>query len=211
MHAIVQHYLKQLGRLPCQKTQHGRRHLPTVKRTRRPVSSIYKELGKHYFRRAYRMGYGTFRKLFRKIAPKLKTVHADKETHNYVPSNGRIHSTVVLACALRLFAGGSAYDLATTYGISVCTGNTYINNCMGVKEYVEKNYPNGVDDFQISIHVTDKPSEDISMGLKRTNSGTHRGRLNKPTVKEVSILFPNDATGNHERQVVFNLKQPATN
>ena len=89
-------------------------------------------------------------------------------------------------------------------------GNTYINDCMGVKEYVEKNYPNGVDDFQISIHVSNKPSEDNSMGLKRTNSGTHCGRLNKPTVKEVSILFPNDATGKHERQVVFNLKQPAT-
>ena len=89
-------------------------------------------------------------------------------------------------------------------------GNTYINDCMGVKEYVEKNYPNGVDDFQISIHVSNKPSEDNKMGLKRTNSGTHCGRLNKPTVKEVSILFPNDATGKHERQVVFNLKQPAT-
>ena len=48
------------------------------------------------------------------------------------------------------------------------------------------------------------------MGLKRTNSGTYCGRLNKPTVQEVSILFPNDATGKHERQVVFNLKQPAT-
>ena len=56
-------------------------------------------------------------------------------------------------------------------GVKPTFMQTYsINDCMGVKEYVEKNYPNGVDDFQISIHVTDKPSEDIlSMGLKRTN------------------------------------------
>ena len=89
-------------------------------------------------------------------------------------------------------------------------GNTYINDCYAVKEYVEKNYPDGVEDFQISIHVSDKPSvEEDTVELKRTRSSTHRGRLNKPTVNEVSILFPNDATGNHERQVVFNLKQPA--
>ena len=115
--AIVQHYLKQLGRLPCQKTQCFRR-IPIVKRTRRPVSEIYRELGKTYFKRAYRMGYGTFKKLFRTISPKLKILRADQRSSNYVP-NGRIHSTVILACALCLFAGGSAYDLATTYGISV--------------------------------------------------------------------------------------------
>ena len=111
MNAIVQNYLtKQLGHVPCQKTQYGRR-IPIVKRTRRPVSDIYRELGKTYFKRAYRMGYGTFKKLFRTLAPKLKILRADKHS--------KIHSTVVLACALGLFAGGSAYDLATTYGISV--------------------------------------------------------------------------------------------
>ena len=91
-------------------------------------------------------------------------------------------------------------------------GNTYINDCYAVKEYVEKNYPDGVDDFKISIHATDKPEDDeegeTMLSLKRTRSGTHRGRLNKPTSNEISILFPNNATGNHERQVVFNLKQP---
>ena len=90
-------------------------------------------------------------------------------------------------------------------------GNTYINDCYAVKEYVEKNYPDGVDDFKITIHATDKPEdeeEDTKLSLKRTRSGTHRGRLNKPTRNEISILFPNNATGNHERQVVFNLKQP---
>ena len=88
-------------------------------------------------------------------------------------------------------------------------GNTYINDCYAVKEYVEKNYPDGVDDVFITIHTSDKPDEeDMKIGLKRTRSGTHRGRLTKPKMNEVSILFPNEATGHHERQVVFNLKQP---
>ena len=84
-------------------------------------------------------------------------------------------------------------------------GNTYINDCYAVKEYIEKYHPDGVDDLKISIHVSDKP-EDTQM---KTRSGTHIGRLNKPTVNEVSILFPNDATADHQRCVVFNLKQPA--
>jgi hypothetical protein len=89
-------------------------------------------------------------------------------------------------------------------------GNTYINDCYAVKEYVEKNYPNGVEDVYISIHSSYKPDdgEDTKITLKRTRSGTHRGRLNKPKTNEISILFPNEATGHHERQVVFNLKQP---
>jgi hypothetical protein len=92
LNAIVQYHMKQLGRLPCQKTQSFRR-VPIVKRTRRPVCEIYRELGKTYFKRAYRMGYRTFKKLFRTIAPKLKMLRADKNSTNYVP-NGRIHSTV---------------------------------------------------------------------------------------------------------------------
>lgn len=88
-------------------------------------------------------------------------------------------------------------------------GNTYINDCYAVKEFVETNYPDGVDDFKISIHTSDKPVlEDAKTNGMGTRSGMHIGRLNKPTVNEVSILFPNNATAQHERQVVFNLKQP---
>ncbi|KAL3792389.1 hypothetical protein ACHAWO_010081 [Cyclotella atomus] len=34
------------------------------------------------------------------------------------PPNGKIHTSVRLACALRYFAGGSLYDIISTYGIS---------------------------------------------------------------------------------------------
>ena len=91
--AAVQLHMLQLGRLPCQKTQGSRRNASTVKRTRRPVRDIYKELGKTYFRRAYRMRYTTFCKLYRLLAPRLKILRADKKSTNYIP-NGRIHSSV---------------------------------------------------------------------------------------------------------------------
>ena len=63
------------------------------------------------------MSYTTFCKLYRLLAPRLKILRTDKKSTNYVP-NGRIHSSVILACAIRQFAGGSCYDLATSYGIS---------------------------------------------------------------------------------------------
>jgi hypothetical protein len=34
------------------------------------------------------------------------------------PPNGKIHTSVRLACALRYSAGGSPYDIMSTYGIS---------------------------------------------------------------------------------------------
>ena len=80
--AAVQLHMFQLGRLPCQKTQGSRRHASTMKRQRRPVRDIYKELGKTYFKRAYRMSYKTFCKLYRLLAPRLKILHADKNHIN---------------------------------------------------------------------------------------------------------------------------------
>jgi hypothetical protein len=77
--AAVQLHMFQLGRLPCQKTQGSRRNTTTVKRQRRPVRDIYKELGKTYFRRAYRMNYATFCKLYRLLAPRFKILRADKK------------------------------------------------------------------------------------------------------------------------------------
>ena len=160
LNAIVQHYLKQLGRVPCQKTQNGRR-IPIVKRTRRPVSDVYRELGKTYFRRAYRMGYGTFKKIFRKISPKLKILRADKHTNIYIP-NGRIHSTVVLACAIRLFAGGSAYDLATTYGISVTKALQSLGLVIDAK--------NETDELTIKFPTDHDEQRKIASGFEQTST-----------------------------------------
>ena len=86
-------------------------------RKRRSVEDIYNELGPVYFRRAYRMQYSTFKALADELRPYV--IHACGQKggpKRYVP-NGPISPDVRLACAIRWFSGGSAYDLMTTYGI----------------------------------------------------------------------------------------------
>ena len=91
---------------------------------------IFCELGRIYFRRAYRMTIESFWKLYRLVSDSLKAslkygIENIENKQNYIP-NGRVHPSVILACGLRLFAGGSKYDLATTFGISV----TYVEYSM---------------------------------------------------------------------------------
>lgn len=84
------------------------------KRVRRSVAQIYNQLGPAYFRRAYRMTYESFSKLVDKLVPFLP-----QSEIRMARVNGYICNTVRVAVALRYFAGGSPYDIATTYGISV--------------------------------------------------------------------------------------------
>jgi len=85
-------------------------------RKRRSVRDIYKELGKVYFRRAYRMKYRTFTSLANELRPYIIQASGQKGGAPYIP-NGPISPDVRLACAIRWFAGGSVYDIITTYGI----------------------------------------------------------------------------------------------
>jgi hypothetical protein len=89
-------------------------------RRRRSVSDIYKELGRIYFRRAYRMTYTSFRRLAALLRPYIITACGSKGAPRYCP-NGPISPDVRLACAIRWFAGGSTYDIMTTFGISHTT------------------------------------------------------------------------------------------
>ncbi|KAI2501607.1 DDE superfamily endonuclease [Fragilaria crotonensis] len=87
------------------------------KRNRRSVRDVYNEIGKGYFRRAYRMNYGTFKRLASDLCPYIIAALGRTGTPRFI-RNGQITPDVRLACALRWFAGGSAYDIMTTYGIS---------------------------------------------------------------------------------------------
>ncbi len=87
------------------------------KRKRRTVSQVHHELGDYMFRRSYRMDYQTFLRLYNTIRTDLFKCLDYNSTKRNAP-NGRINPMVRLACALRIFAGGDAYDLITTYGIS---------------------------------------------------------------------------------------------
>ena len=86
---------------------------PPRKRVRRSVYSIYLEQGDIYFRRAYRMEYASFRVLHKMLQPRLRHNSGAKAARN-----GFIDSTTRLSCALRYFAGGSAYDIALVHGVS---------------------------------------------------------------------------------------------
>ena len=85
---------------------------------RRTVHNIYNELGAIYFRRAYRMSYKTFRDLALLLGPGIILASGKKQDSKNNLPNGPILPEVRLACALRWFAGGSVYDIMTTYGIS---------------------------------------------------------------------------------------------
>ncbi len=87
-------------------------------RTRRSVEDIYKQLAKVYFRRAYRMKYRTFKRLAHALRPYIIAASGQKGGPPGSIRNGPISSDVRLACAIRWFAGGSVYDLMSTYGIS---------------------------------------------------------------------------------------------
>ena len=74
------------------------------------------------FRRAYRMSLVTFYSLYQKIrVPLLNICNYNSKLKSqkfpHVP-NGPIHPTVRLACAIRLYAGGEAVDIACTYNVS---------------------------------------------------------------------------------------------
>ena len=94
----------------------GRR---VVRRTRKSVIQVHNELGQDVFRRAYHMHLETFLNLYSIVKENLLQVMKYNDICKRGP-NGRVHPSVVLACALRVFSGGDSYDLITTFGISKC-------------------------------------------------------------------------------------------
>ena len=125
--ACAASYLLQQSGKPQKESHAGR---VAIRRVRRSVREIYSVLGADYFRRAYRMSYESFWQLHSKLATRINA--ARLTARRYVPKgrrkggryrsppirNGRISTSVRLACALRVFAGGSVYDLMSNYGIS---------------------------------------------------------------------------------------------
>ena len=65
------------------------------------------------------MKFETFQRLADDLRPYILKAAGHKEgvSSRHVP-NGRISPDVRLACAICWFAGGSPYDMMTTYGIS---------------------------------------------------------------------------------------------
>ncbi len=104
------------------------------RRYRRSVQVIYEELGDVYFRWAYRLKYSTFMSLATELRLYIIAASHQKGTAWYVP-NGRTSPDVWLACSTRWFAGGSTYDIMTTYGIGHCDT---INSCWYVLDAINR-------------------------------------------------------------------------
>ena len=86
-----------------------------IKRKRKTIRQVYNEMGRTYFRRAYRMDYEVFLKLFKIILPNLKKIK--NPTRKQCP-NGPIPLSARLGAAIRFWAGGQAYDIKMIFGMS---------------------------------------------------------------------------------------------
>ena len=96
------------------KRQGTRLEKPTVPRERKTVTQVYRELGKHYFRRSFRMSYLTFGRLYRLLESGLKKESATRRFESdYVE---RSPNGPVLPAA----AGAAAAAAAAT---SACSGS----------------------------------------------------------------------------------------
>ena len=85
-------------------------------RERRTVRSIFDEYGPIYTRRAYRMDESAFWKLHDLLKAELNK--AKRKAPGADPSSGHLPSELRLSAALRYFAGGDAYDIMISHGIS---------------------------------------------------------------------------------------------
>ena len=136
----------------------SRKGCMTRKRRRKRVHQVYSELGCHLFRRAYRMNIETFFELFQKIKRKLFRILSYMPERQYAP-NGRIHPTVFLACAIRIFSGAQPVDVACTYGVSITEVNYSVNHIIDAV--------NESDELAISFPSSHQCQREIAEGFKR--------------------------------------------
>jgi hypothetical protein len=88
-------------------------------RQRRSVLEIFNQLGDPSFRRAYRMSYSSIGHLALLLSEGIILASDQREESSLAHHvhNGRILPEICLACALRWYAGGSVYNIMTTFGI----------------------------------------------------------------------------------------------
>ena len=98
------------------------------------MNEIYRNMGGKMFRRAFRMSFVNFKKLYLLIKPALlKLVNGDnveKDMKKIHPVNGVIPLPVRLGCSLRFWAGGDPYNLHLLFGISYTKIFKSINYCL---------------------------------------------------------------------------------
>ena len=90
---------------------------PTMKRERKTISQIYREISDTMFRRSYRMSFNTFLILYNTIKTHLIAAMSNPSDKANAP-NGRIPLSSRLGMAIRVYAGGDPCDIHQLYGVS---------------------------------------------------------------------------------------------
>jgi hypothetical protein len=120
VHAVISFVMAAAGGALYQAMSKSRWRGKARHRERKSMENIYEQLGDYYFRHAYRMTYDTFCKLNNllqgTIARLAKKPGSNPAINRNAP-NGRIDPAIRLGVAIRYFAGGSVYDIMTTFGI----------------------------------------------------------------------------------------------
>ena len=160
--ACMYYIKKKIFRKTLKKLPSSRRGCPTRPRERKSVKSVYNQLGRKGFRRAYRMHIETFYSLYKKIKVPLWDIckynpHCKNRKFPHV-HNGPIHPTVRLACSLRLKAGGEPIDIACTYNIS----RTEVHNSF--EQIIDA--VNSVAEFKIEYPRDHEEQRKIAQGFK---------------------------------------------
>ena len=142
------------------KTRGRQRGCPHRPRKRQSVNWVFNQLGRKLFRRAYRMTIESFYILYNKIKPHLfQVLNYTTTGRQQNAPNGRIHPTVRLACALRMYAGGDAVDIALAYGISKTEVHNSVDNII--------DSVNLTDSISICFPASHSEQQEIAEGFKK--------------------------------------------
>ena len=134
-----------LERRKDKSSSSNRSNCDTIRRTRKSIQQVYRELGPNMFRRSFRMEYSTFSLLFAKIKPQLvRTMGRNRRKKRKHAVNGLIPLASRLGCAIRYWAGADPYDLMLVFGISyteVHTSVTYVLDAVNLTKSFDIKFP----------------------------------------------------------------------
>ncbi len=183
------------------KKKGNRNGQKAFERTRQSVHDVYYQQGDYYFRRAHRMSFQSFWQLYQLLKDGIEMAHSrDKAARRkpqrgkprnrspHVP-NGRIHTSVRLAVALRYFAGGSFYDLAPLYGVGTTDATNsvwYVVEAINRHPLFAINYPS---DHEIQREIASQ-FEEKSQAEFKCCAGAVDGVLiwiHRPTDKDCKL------------------------
>ena len=154
-------------------------------RTRKSIFEMHNELGQGLFRRAFRMHLDTFLRLYNCIKEDLFEVLKYDSRSNRGP-NGRVHPSIILGIAIRVFAGADPLDLITSFDVSKAVVHRSVDNVIDAvckSKTLKIAFPKEHDE-QPKIA---KKFEQISSAKFRNCVGAIDGMLvwiNKPTEEE---------------------------